>query len=485
MIDLLKPSRREFLGLSAAAGATWALGSGIAQAAVGSVVKPTAEWAIKCTAMHTPSPSHLEVLQEALIVVGTDGVITRVESNAESAGHFRETGRLIEFGPSHYLLPGLIDTHVHAPQWPQMGTALDLPLEKWLIEYTFKTEARYADPEFARRMYTDLVATLLANGTTTAVYYGSLHLPATQILAELCLKQGQRALVGRTAMDDPTQCPDTYRDKSAAVAIDETRRFIDFVKAMSGNERRLVEPVITPRFIPSCTDELLKGLGKIAVETGLPIQTHCSESDWEHNFALKRFGVTDTVALIKFGLMNRRTILGHGPHTTHEDRDLIREHGAAIAHCPLSNAFGSDGILPVRSCMEQGLHIALGTDIAGGPTPSMFDPIKMATTFSQLLQDGVDPARSREGRGTPNSRIDFVTSFYLATAGGGVALDLPIGVFKPGYRFDAMLVDATVPDTNLREYAGDPPEDRLQRIIWDTTRPNIAKVWVDGALVRG
>jgi guanine deaminase len=485
MIDLLRPSRREFLGLGAAAGATWALGSGIAQAAGPGVVRPTGEWAIKGTALHTPTPKQLEVMRDTLIVIGADGTIVRVESGAESAPHFRETGRLIELTPTQYLLPGLIDTHVHAPQWPQMGTALDLPLEKWLIEYTFKTEARYADPEFARLMYTDLVATLLANGTTTAVYYGSIHLPATKILADLCLKQGQRALVGKVGMDDPTQCPDNYRDKSAAVSIEETKRLIEYIKTLSGNERRLVEPIITPRFIPSCTDELLRGLGKLAGETGLPVQTHCSETDWEHNFALKRFGVTDTVALINFGLMGRRTILGHGPHTTHEDRDLIREHGAAIAHCPLSNAFGSNGVLPVRSCMDQGLHIALGTDIAGGPMPSMFGVIAMAVTMSQLLEDGVDPARSPSARGTPNSRIDCVTALYLATAGGGVALDLPIGLFQKGYRFDAMVVDAAIPDTNLRVYPGDNSEDRLQRIIWDTTRPNITKVWVDGALVRG
>jgi len=121
----------------------------------------------------------------------------------------------------------MIDAHIHAPQWPQMGTALDLPLEKWLIEYTFKLEARYSDTDFARKVYTDMVTTLLANGTTTGVYYSSIHLPATQILAELCLTKGQRAFIGRVAMDDPQTCPDSYRDKSAAIAIEETRAFIN------------------------------------------------------------------------------------------------------------------------------------------------------------------------------------------------------------------------------------------------------------------
>ena len=260
---------------------------------------------------------------------------------------------------------------------------------------------------------------------------------------------------------------------------------IDFVKALPGNERRLIEPVITPRFIPACTDELLAGLGKLAGETGCAVQTHCSETDWEHDYVLKRTGRHDAVAIRDFGLMTRRTVLAHGCHVSAGDRALIREHGAAIAHCPLSNAFGSNGVLPVKTCLDEGVHVALGTDIAGGPRPSMLDTVAMAATVSKLLEDGVDPAKSSETRGVPGARISFVTAFYLATTAGGVALNLPIGLLKPGYRFDALLVDTAVPDTDLRLYDHDNSVDILQKIIWDTSRPNIKKVWVDGRLVKG
>src|SRR5580704_3921151 len=336
MNDPLKPSRREFLNLGTAAGAALLVSS---QARPDS---PTGkQWAVRGKVMHVPEPDHLEVLPDALLVIDANGVIAGVEKgDGARADSFRRDGRLLEMGASQYLLPGLIDTHIHAPQWPQMGTALDLPLEKWLIEYTFKLEARYSDTDFARKVYTDMVSTLLAHGTTTGVYYGAIHLPATKILAELCLKQGQRALIGRVAMDDPRQCPDSYRDKSAAIAIEETRTFIEFVKALPGNDRRLIEPVITPRFIPACTDELLTGLGRLAAETGCAVQTHCSETDWEHEYVLKRTGRHDAVAIRDFGLMNRRTILAHGCHVSASDRELIRHYGAAIAHCPLSNAFG-------------------------------------------------------------------------------------------------------------------------------------------------
>jgi guanine deaminase len=215
------------------------------------------------------------------------------------------------------------------------------------------------------------------------------------------------------------------------------------------------------------------------------VQTHCSEGDWEHEYVIKRTGRHDAVAIRDFGLMNRRTVLAHGCHVSASDRALIREHGAAIAHCPLSNAFGSNGVLPVKTCIEEGVHVALGTDIAGGPRPSMFDSVVMAATCSVLLQDGVDPAKSHETRGVSGARVSFLTAFYLATTAGGVALNLPIGLLKPGYRFDALLIDTAVSDTNLHLYDHDNPSDVLQKIIWNTSRPNIKKVWVDGRLVKG
>jgi guanine deaminase len=215
--------------------------------------------------LQASAPDQLEALQDALIVIAADGVILSVEvAETTAVQRYRAAGLLVELTASQYLMPELIDTHIHAPQWPQTGTALDLPLEKWLYGYTFPLEAQYEDTGFAREVYGDLVATLLTNGATTGVYDGSLHLPETKILADLCLAKGQRAFIGKTAMDHPEQCPENYRDKSARMAIKETRDYIKYVKVTKGNEQRLIEPVITPRFIPSCTDELLEGLGKLA-----------------------------------------------------------------------------------------------------------------------------------------------------------------------------------------------------------------------------
>lgn len=440
------------------------------------------------TALHAPTADCLEVLHRTLFVVDDGGRILAIHREESpdaqvQADRFQAAGQLEVLGPGQYLLPGLVDLHVHAPQWPQLGKALDVPLESWLQNYTFPLEARYSDIGFAEPIYESLVDGLLANGTTTVLYFATIHLPATQLLADICLRRGQRAFIGRVAMDDPDQCPSYYRDASAESAEADTRAFIAYVRSLSDNQTGLIEAVITPRFIPSCTDTLLCALGALARETGCFVQTHCSESDWEHGFVIDRCGVTDTAALRDFGLLSRRTVLAHGNFITDADIQMIKQAGAAIAHCPLSNVYFSGAVLPVRTLLDLGVHVGLGTDIAGGPSPSIFDSARHAVMASRSLESGVDRRLSRAKRTQPGRRIDAVESFWLATTGGGIALDRPIGLFTEGYQFDALLIDANVSHSDLRVYSNDEPRDILQKIVYGAGRSNIRKVWVAGNLV--
>jgi guanine deaminase len=435
------------------------------------------------TALHTPVCGKLAILRDALIVAGVDGKILAVHAHGSpdfdaAVQGFAVAGSLVRLGPGEILLPGLIDLHVHAPQWPQLGLALDLPLEEWLQAHTFPLEARFANLAYATEVYESLVGGLLANGTTTAMYYASLHLPATQALADICLRRSQRALIGRVAMDNAQQCPDYYRDASAATAEAETRTFIDYVHTMPGNQAPLVMPVITPRFIPSCSDELLYKLGALAQRTGCHVQTHCSESDWEHRYVLERCGISDTAALEKFGLLSRRTILAHGNFISDDDAARIGKHGAGFAHCPLSNVYFSDAVFPLRRILALGVHVGLGTDIAGGASPSILENARQAVIASRSLESGVDADLSRQQRRREDSRIDACTAFWLATAGGGIALDLPVGVFQEGYYFDAMVIDSGASNGNLRFDLADAPQDILQKIIYHVARDNIREVWV-------
>jgi guanine deaminase len=165
------------------------------------------------------------------------------------------------------------------------------------------------------------------------------------------------------------------------------------------------------------------------------------------------------------------------------DGRLIVERGAGIAHCPLSNVYFSDAVFPLRRMLEAGLHVGLGTDIAGGASASLLENARHAVIASRLLEAGVDPGQERSQRRNPDSRIDALTAFWLATAGGGIALDLPVGLFAPGYQFDACVIDPTVAHSNLRVAREDAPETVLQKIIYGAARANITQVWVANRLV--
>ena len=446
---------------------------------------------ILANGFHMPRREAVDVFTDALIAVDKDGMIESLlrpgdpgyEAGRRSA---QDDGTLVRLPEGTYLLPGLVDTHVHAPQYPQLGQALDVPLEVWLNKYTFPLEARYADIAFARLTYSLLVDDLIAIGTTTALYYATIHQDATRILADICLEKGQRALVGKVAMDHREQCPDYYRDASADEAIRGTADLFDYVKANPDNAEGRVLAVVSPRFIPSCTDASLKGLGALAQELGCHVQTHCSEGDWEHRFVIERFGMTGTETLDSFGFLGRKSVLGHAPHLTERDMDIFKARGSAVSHCPLSNAYFSSAVFPLRAALERGLHVALGTDVSGGPSSSMFEAMRESIAASRMLETGNDarfPPEERRGR--PFSRVDFRDAFYIATTGGGNALDLPIGNFTPGYHFDAIAVDTRAPEGSIRLWDDlDTGEKILQKIVYTTTRPNIASVWVGGRQIR-
>jgi guanine deaminase len=440
------------------------------------------------TFFHAPRPDSVEVLADALVAVRMDGQIASVTQpgDAAYAEQVREAGRigtLHRIPAGHYLIPGLVDLHIHAPQFPQLGTALHVPLEVWLQDHTFPLEARFADADFARRAYGALVAELLGNGTTTALLFASIHEEATRILIDLCLEKGLRALVGKVAMDDPRLCPDFYRDPSPAAALDSTEAIIAYARSHPDNRAGRVLPVVTPRFIPACTDPLLEGLGDLAARCSCHIQTHCSESDWEHGYVLSRAGRSDSEALDSFGLLTRHTVLAHGNFLSAADMDLIAARGAGVAHCPLSNVYFSNAVFPLRRALDKGLRVGLGTDIAGGPSASLLDNCRMAVAASRMLEEGVDAALPPGERRRPGTRIDWRTAFHLATAGGADALDLPVGLFAPGRAFDAILVDTATPAGGIRLDDEADPETILQKIIYTASRANLAAIYVAGRAV--
>lgn len=433
---------------------------------------------VRGTVMQTPDAASLQVLRDVVVAVDGDGVIESVEPWSAETGDVD-----VVLAPEAVLLPGLIDVHVHAPQWPQLGTGLDLPLEVWLFEHTFPLEARYRDHDFARDVWAHLVPTLLAHGTTTAVYYGTVDVGATTLLAEACAAHGQRAFVGRVAMDHPEGTPEWYRDPSTAAGVAASASSVAEIQALGSP---LVRPIVTPRFAPACTDAMLEGLAELAESTDTLLQTHCSESDWEHAYAFERFGVSDTVALEQFGLIRPGTVLAHADHVSDADMAIIAAQRAGIGHCPLSNAYFANAVFPARRALDAGVRVGLGTDIAGGAEPGLLPQCAHAVTASRYLEDGVDPETPSARRGVPESRISILTAFWMATRGGADLLDIPVGIIEPGRRFDAFVVDPSASgESPLRRWEVDDDQRMFEKIVRLGRPADITHVWVDGRACAG
>lgn len=440
---------------------------------------------VKGTAFTSQSINEIDILENYLFCLNEDGMIEKLVSPKEEIYStiietYQGTSKFQEILKGEYLLPGFIDLHVHAPQWPQSGLALDKPLYDWLNTYTFPLEAKYKDTNFAEKVYSHLVDELLSLGTTTVLYFGTIHKEANLKLAEICAKKGQRGLVGKVVMDDYEANPKFYRDETTEQALADTEEFIKDVKILGKNVKQGVYPVVTPRFIPSCTNEGLKGLGELAEKYDVHVQSHCSESDWAHQFVIDRFGESDTKSLNKFGLLKDKSVMAHCGFLSVEDAEIFRETGTAVAHCPISNAYFGNAVTRVKQLLhDYQVDVGLGTDISGGFSPSLYDNMKQAVMSSRMLNDGVNHEIESDERGVSNSNITLKEAFYLATAGGGKSLSLPIGELKEGFTWDAQVVSTH----HLPVFGEDTLEETFQKIIYLMKPEQIKEVWVQGQLV--
>lgn len=441
------------------------------------------------SAFSSKSPKEIQILEDYLFCINAQGMIEKVispenEEYQNILNAFQDKDNFHRLAPGQYFLPGFIDLHVHAPQWAQAGTALDIPLYDWLNNYTFPLESKFSDLNFAANVYEDLVSSLLANGTTTVLYFATIHKESSLLLAEICAKKGQRGLVGKVVMDDKEQNPPFYRDATTEAALNDTEEFILAVKELAKHTKQGVYPVVTPRFIPSCTDEALRGLGELAAKYDTHIQSHCSESDWEHSFVKNRFNKHDAFALNDFGLLTDKSVMAHCNFLDDNDAELFQKTGAAIAHCPISNAYFANSVIPISHLHKKGVEIGLATDLSGGFSPSLFDNIKQAVISSRMLEDGVNPALPAEERGVKSSRITTYESFYLATAGGGESLSLPIGRLEENYAWDVQVIDTKISTAKLPIFNDkENLNDVFQKVLYHTRPENIREVWVQGEKV--
>ncbi|WP_203650384.1 guanine deaminase [Secundilactobacillus yichangensis] len=429
------------------------------------------------------SQTEISYQPQQLICLDDSGYITRIIAPTDSdyaavKQVAQENDILTTLRSNQYILPGFIDLHIHAPQWPNAGLALDRPLNEWLDTYTFPLEAKYQDTAFAKLVYDDLVKELLANGTTTALYFGTIHNAANLELAKACIQHGQRGFIGKVAMDNPEQTPDYYQDASAQVAVDQTEQFIQQLNELNQTTNLKQTPVITPRFVPSCTPASLQGLGDLARKYDLPVQSHCSESNWENGYALEHYHMRDADVLNQYGLLTDKAVMAHGTQLNEHDYDLFSKQGVAVAHCPISNVYFGNAVLPVNRVLAHHVKTGLGTDISGGYSPSLYQNIRQAVMSSRLLQDGVDNQLSADKRGVPDSGISVKTAFYLATLGGAQSLHLQAGKIAEGRLADLQVVSLQ------NNFQTETTDNIFEKLMYQTSKADVDQVYVQGERVR-
>ncbi|KAL1301750.1 hypothetical protein AAFC00_005952 [Neodothiora populina] len=436
---------------------------------------------------HCVSLQELDICVDGAIGVDESGKIAFVERDVPTDYEPSKEGwsgaEIIRIGDNGFFFPGFIDTHIHASQYPNAGIFGNSTLLDWLNTYTFPMESSFKDVNFARRVYTRVVSRTLSHGTTTACYYATVHVPATNLLSDICLEKGQRAFVGRVCMDRLS--PDYYRDESVESTIADSRACIEHVKKIDP-QHALITPVITPRFAPSCTDESLCALGELHKETQFPVQTHISENKAEIELVKELFPKSKhyTDVYDEAGLLTSKTILAHCVHLSKDEQSIIKQRGAKISHCPASNTAITSGTAKVRELLEAGLTVGLGTDVSGGYSPSILEEVRQAILVSRhVAMDHGDPAK-----------LSTEESLYLATRGGArvVGLEDKIGGFDVGMDWDAQMISlGSVPeDGEMGELEGpvdiflqESFADRVNKWVYNGDDRNTTSVWVKGRLV--
>ena len=374
-------------------------------------------YALKGNLIWTEESGCFRVLENGYLLIN-DGCIDAVSSEPFAGV------RTEDFG-SRLIIPGLYDLHIHAPQYMFAGLFMDDELLVWLDKHTFPLEARFSDIIFAEKAYRAFVNDLKYSFTARASVFGTIHKDSTLFLMSLMEEAGLHGYVGKVSMD--RNSPDSLRETTAD-AIEDELGFLD-----KAPEYRNVKPIVTPRFIPSCTDELLLALGKVAKERDLPVQTHLDENPGEIEWVKELLPDSKSYAEAyeSFGLLDTKTIMAHSVWITEEEMDILQSHGAYIAHSPSSNMNLSSGIAPVRRFMDRGINTGLATDTAGGSSLSMFRMITDAITSSKLRWRLVDNSLAP---------LKFSEAFYLASKGGGSFFG-KAGSFEEGYAADILVLD--------------------------------------------
>lgn len=355
---------------------------------------------------------------------------------------------------------------MHAPQYSYRGLGMDMELLEWLETNTFPEEAKFRETEYAKKAYRIFVDRMRRSATTRACIFATVHREATLLLMDMLEEAGLSTMVGKVNMD--RNCPDYLREESAEVSAAET---VEWIKDVLHKKYKHTRPILTPRFTPSCTDDLMERLKMIQMRYELPLQSHLSENPGEISWVKELCPWSEFYgdAYDKFGLFGSDcpTIMAHCVYSDEKEITRMKENGVYIAHCPESNMNIASGVAPVRRFLAEGLHVGMGSDVAGGSTESIFTAMAHAIQASKLrwrlLDDSLKPLTVEE-------------AFYMATKGGGEFFGR-VGSFEEGYEMDAVVLD----DTRLEHPQPLDVKKRLERMIYFSDDREIYAKYVEGS----
>ena len=362
------------------------------------------------------------------------------------------------------LIPAMNDMHVHAPQYRNQGLAMDLELLPWLQNYTFPEELKYADTAYAERMYSRFVRDLWRYGTMRVVAFASVHLESTKVLMRLLNKAGMGGLVGKVNMN--RNCPEALQE-----SVSDARKACDELMREFDRDDSLVRPIITPRFIPSCTPEMLEACGEMVRKYQLPVQSHLSENHSEIELVktLEPESKHYADAYNRYGLLGETpTIMAHCVWTDGDELQMLRERGVMVAHCPTSNLNIASGMAPIRRFLDEGIAVGLGSDMSGGHDLSIF----------RMMVYAVQTSKMHYQRDNSKAFLSLAEAFWIATKSAGSFFG-KVGSFEPGYEFDALVID----DKELMIDDSYTLLQRLERFVYIGDDRHITARYCQGRLI--
>ena len=410
--------------------------------------------------VYTSNPSQFDLYEDGYLVTDDDKVIGVYSSLPKEYQN-----ELIEDYKGKLIIPGLIDLHVHAPQYTYRGLGMDLELIEWLNVNTFPEESKYKDNEYALKAYSIFTDDLLHSSTTRACIFATVHKEATLLLMDKLEETKLITKVGKVNMD--RNCPDYIKESSVNSYLDT----LSWVEECNNRNYSFTSPILTPRFIPSCTDEILDKLKEIQVKYHLPVQSHLSENlseiEWVKELCPSARNYGEAYALhALFGGEDCPTLMAHCIYSNEEELALMKKNGVYIVHCPESNINVRSGIAPIRKYLDEGFNVGLGSDIAAGTTLNMFkaveETIKASKMRWRILDQNYKWLSEQEG-------------FYLATKGGGKFFG-KVGSFEKDYEFDAVVID----DSRIRHANKLSLKNRIITAIYLSDERDIVAKYVKG-----